>query len=96
MRVPRTRPAQTPQRLLRPRKQGNNQLSLEKQDRQRRENQSKSEELLSAVMFSTVFSTVVEILGNKPKRLLGMAPIPAALATVAHDANASFFDSRDS
>jgi len=45
-------------------------------------------------VFSTVFSTVVEILGKKPKHLRGIASNRLReFGTVTQDASLGFFDS---
>jgi hypothetical protein len=50
--------------------------------------------LMSSRRFSTVFSTGVEILGKKPKRMLSIGHRMRALATLTYQALSSFFDSR--
>jgi hypothetical protein len=52
-------------------------------------------DLAEPLAFSTVFSTVVEILGKKPKHLRGIAITGFREAgTVTQDASARFFDSK--
>jgi len=59
-----------------------------------RKNPIKVECLAEPVAFSTVFSTVVEILGKKPKLPCDVRDRSEALATVAQDARCGFFDRR--
>ena len=52
------------------------------------------EDLAEPLAFSTVFSTVVEILGKEPKRLRGIASNRLReFGTVTQDASLGFFDS---
>jgi hypothetical protein len=59
-----------------------------------RKNPMNFEYLAEPVAFSTVFSTVVEILGKKPKLPCDVRDRSEALATVAQDAKRGFFDRR--